>query len=487
MDATKLVSISVLLQLGIAVQFPTNHVYHGDHFDELVIHSKDLFSINTILVIYGYNCQKDVLTHGISNQGLPPNNFMLLLKYHSDKAKELNWIDMDEDQDLKRRYNSTTCLDVMFFKRSSGKNSQPKRWYPENNQSFTDWVWQEMAVRIGFVNELDFPLYVHFESLSIDGPVVGQLQVASKNKKIIHLYPASIALLLAKTDPASGIDDKGNVFVDAKIIKIEAKFMVSVPTKRKEKPSEYVSKMRKLHQDELGRYNSWISNHQKRTLINMFQPQLLPTFRKDGYQVLRIPKEFHMKFVRYYMKLSKSREEVICNEVDAALNPKQYTNNCSVIRIEPSFKSEVLPQIQKYAESFCNCKLKGVYLKSIQMHHRDNFVYRSLTEPQNGAITVLLQIMKDSNSLAKNPWLMELTLPGGGKMAFDLDMAEMLIYESARLIFGRPKPLKAPVHIEITAHFVPISNWDYSIEDTLKEIEKNIIDDKGSEHLKDEL
>ena len=59
-----------------------------------------------------------------------------------------------------------------------------------------------------------------------------------------------------------------------------------------------------------------------------------------------------------------------------------------------------------------------------------------------------------------SPWPLVIEDHNGTEHALEMKAGEMLLYESARLVHGRPTPLDGAAYTNLFVHFKPKAGWD---------------------------
>lgn len=454
----------------------TNEVFTGDHLDELVVESNGYFTNNVVLVIYGRKCQSKLRLLNINIKSLPPSNFLLFCKYNYDKANKDMWLEMDEELDLKKRYGSKECLDVLMFKRGLRKDKEPLRWEPGPNENFQEWVWKNLGVQVTISNKLPSPIAVYFEGLSGDSPELPPVYFPPGTAQMINTYPAYVAMIYATEAIGSEMKDPNNKFIEARVVRINSKIAVSsVPSKPKYSGQTFLEVIREKQDKEIEKYTKFLTAHAQRSLLNVRQPPFLSTLSKQGYQIVQYSKELQGKLVAYFQQFSeKLNEEVVCNQYGVIINADKQEHYCDSIKINKKLQIDIVKETNKIASDFCNCAVKLVAINNITVHRPSSVVHRHLKKPDRAAITVVVQILKDMNKYTE-PWITEITNLEGNKVNIDLNMREALVYESAQCIMGRPNPLKGYAQVEFTVEYVPYRSWPFAHDTIVKYISEGLM------------
>ena len=204
--------------------------------------------------------------------------------------------------------------------------------------------------------------------------------------------------------------------------------------------------------------------HQQFNLAEIYlagfkQASLLPKFTQTGVEVRAMPlgldqalREHYTHHVelRYYEHFSLS----------PLVNDKFC--KCSIVPLSDDLKDMVFSILQPVAEDWSRQKLRPTAMYGVREYYTGHVVQPHVDRAATHVISILLPFYTDLEN--GSYWPLEVITHQGDKLNLSFGPGEMLLYESASVIHGRPTPLRANVYAIAYVHFQPEYDWLWSEE-----------------------
>ena len=425
----------------------------GEQLDDVVIATdgSGTFTYPTVLVMYEPTCADALVKNKIDLNEIPQWPYMLGFKHDWVTFSKYIWFDQKAASELTSRFNVKRCPTVLFMDKGSHYDAPTSIWNPEDGLSFKDWAWGKSVVKFKLTNKLGFDIDIKITGVYTKGEQdlrlknsqeteimtypslhVNVFNVESGQKVAFHIINGTSELILSETMNADGRLDLRT----ADITQMEIQKGLEV------------SKI--------------VWGHVERWLICIKQPLFLPRYTSKGYEVRKIPRDIYNALNSFYNlgKAMKSKELWI--KGDAVLN--QDDSPCDMVQLSENIKTMITNAMQHVLEKWCKCSLAVTAIYGIRIYNSGSVLRHHLDRVETHVISAILQVAQgDSGSVGERTgWPLELITSDGKRLNVSLDPGDMVLYESATLIHGRPYAFTGKSFANVFVHFKPTPDWGYS-------------------------
>lgn len=195
---------------------------------------------------------------------------------------------------------------------------------------------------------------------------------------------------------------------------------------------------------------------------NVFIPPVIPRLTDNGYFLIDMPKSLHRKMLDFWEDYKhKGRRETFAdsytiinwfhsdpNMVSLSLNSRRKNN----IAIE-----EVKHLIAKWAK-WPEEDLVLTSFYGMREYHSGNYLRNHVDRSSTHVLSVILQVAQIGVNAS---WPVEIIGYKGDRLRINMEAGQMLFYESAKVIHGRPEVLQGEGFINAFCHYKPKSGWNY--------------------------
>mmetsp|Transcript_10104 Transcript_10104/g.23301 ORF Transcript_10104/g.23301 Transcript_10104/m.23301 type:complete len:519 (+) Transcript_10104:72-1628(+) len=206
------------------------------------------------------------------------------------------------------------------------------------------------------------------------------------------------------------------------------------------------------------------SSMAKRYALNTVQPTIVHNYTALGYAVLPLPAATYGWLKKWYEQNAKS--EIL--EDSAGAVGTQHTAPWYVRHIPWPLKqrliSELLPILAEWS-GFDARELEMTSIYGIRRYSRGSVLRMHVDTVVTHVVSAIVnvdQLPADGNSTELD-WPLEFKTNSGEFHYVNMRPGEMLLYESAKCLHGRPQPFGGEAYANIFLHFKPTApgSWEY--------------------------
>lgn len=180
--------------------------------------------------------------------------------------------------------------------------------------------------------------------------------------------------------------------------------------------------------------------------------QFVPNYTDNGIYKSKLPQQLFEKIQSFYQKNGKNSQE---EHVDGGFIYSQYNDKAkssSLIDLSAQLRQEVHDQMKPLMEAWCKKELEPTYVYGIREYHNGAILKLHRDRIDTHIISAILNVDQETNV----DWPLLIEDNYYRKHQVMLKPGEMVFYEGARLLHGRPVPFQGTFFANIFCHFKPI-------------------------------
>ncbi len=223
--------------------------------------------------------------------------------------------------------------------------------------------------------------------------------------------------------------------------------------------------------------NRWIRGRERTTcnthMRNAYLTQGFPAFTPDGYLALPTPKKMQDWLMSKHKQLEGRRKTESWDGESTQLSfheSKTTFVDLDQVRAEKEMMAnEILKPIVEKWSGFKDLELTSFY--GIREYHNASWLRKHVDRIDTHVLSVTFSIAKLpeawQDEAPNKPWPLEVTQWSGDHVRYDHPAGTMVLYESSKLMHGRPDPNEGGVHVGAFMHFKPVhldgkeaAEWD---------------------------
>ena len=471
-------------------------VYNGRHFNTLVLDSTtndNVVVTPALLIMYAPACKLYVTLNEI-RQYFPSEQYLVMVGHDYISFRRDTWYEIDDVDDLYGRYMTSpngNCQQMLFFPLGSRVNS-PHVW--DYQGSLIDWVWAYFTHDVQIVNLLDTTITVDIWSLNDDDEDYTDTVEAESTASFATALPAAIFIhtgdiddvLLKQTllpnsynvpnivvhhemlstkpnwpDEKVQYCDSQNAFCTDDYFLNIASDTNMTSCHLENEPSgddseDWFHEQFHAIRGAAEKAKQWQVNVAAAAMDILRQPIHLPRYTKAGFHKMKIPTELYDKLTSFYFSHDRHFE---ANDIEPYVNTGKVQTSFVALDSDPSLVDFAVDILQPVAEESSGVSLEFVVFYGIREYYTGNRLLMHVDIPETHVISAILMIHQVTN--ASDPWYLQVIDFEGKRRNISMDDGDMLLYESATLVHGRPMPFSGKIFANCYIHFKPAEGWDF--------------------------
>ena len=465
---TRILSVSSILHTVTSWKEITDteedcaEIWNAEHLQDILCNKENIIMRNALLITYGPPCKStaEAIWAGLLEAPLPTTEYLTMLRHDHLSAPNNSWFNYGETYNLTNRLHLKNCLEVHFLREGTTLDHYLK--YPtEDYKNIVNWIWDNLQINISVYNDMEKPLRVFLE-----GYIPNEKeQFSLEANQIVSLttYASNFVILYSTT---------GEEFLNGYQLRSNIAIKVTGSSRYKGKEEVWRIKSHFEHRENEESSKLFLCSHHRRHFNILTQPQTVPSFTNKGYMLTKIPSHvFEMLLQIYEQNKYQLTQEYY---------PNYFTVwNLDEINIKQVTLSEgktlyLAEELQPIVEKWCNCALhpttgEGIVTR-IRMYPKGSRVRMHVDELESGhVIGAILQIAQDPNTEKNGEWPLEVINFNGKREEILMKPGHMVLFESSRLVHGRPKTLKGEYYVNSFFYYVPNSGWNVGARGSFEE------------------
>jgi hypothetical protein len=420
----------------------------GTHFDDLLQDTPDELRPPSLILFTGYQTctSKDIEKQFKYNAEniLPARERLMIAVYDMDAAPVRGWMKFTPEMDLKSRFNVTHCYQLVFVPRSCNGFTA---WCEEEKTSTDD---NNNITVVGCSDFKDDCNASVVNTFDIVPPSTNRDCYANDNQ-------CPIAATTTTTTSNSNTPPRDYIsWVKAKIDK---------------QGEPHISPVFGTYADQ-GR---WLLERDETTtdniLRNYFLVESFPAFTKTGYLAMPIPDKMQKWFLDFYhRRKNHSRATESWHSASTQMsfheNPTTFVSMDQESFMRDKMANEVIKPLIGNWTGKDPSELELTSFYGLREYKRDSWLRNHIDRIETHVLSVTFSIAKlhptedrllTPEEESQYPtWPIEVISWDGRVHRYSHPGGTMVLYESARLVHGRPYHNTGPGHLGAFVHFKPL-------------------------------
>lgn len=191
------------------------------------------------------------------------------------------------------------------------------------------------------------------------------------------------------------------------------------------------------------------------------QARVVPPLTESGYELAKVPKQLWQSLRRDFRShRDQAREEPPHGKIRTACKDRHP----SLLYEDRERNVKLLNRLTELHERWCGLVLLPSICYGMRVYQRGSF----LLEHVDWIATHVISSIVNIDQRVDRPWPLFIRAYGETAERIILEPGDMLFYESARLLHGRPEPLEGEYYCNIFLHYRPV-NWNLTSDRVPKE------------------
>lgn len=186
------------------------------------------------------------------------------------------------------------------------------------------------------------------------------------------------------------------------------------------------------------------------TMFTKEPNEFIPNFTVKGFKKSRLDPTLYKRIEHYYREnLQSSHAEVVEGGYIYSEGPSP--NASTVLELPQDFRAEIHRALQRELIEWSGVNLKPTYVYGIRIYHRGAVLKLHRDRPDTHIISAIINVDQKVNT----PWPLVIEDNYYRVHQVDLQPGDIVYYEGARLIHGRPTAFDGEHFANIFCHYIP--------------------------------
>lgn len=195
--------------------------------------------------------------------------------------------------------------------------------------------------------------------------------------------------------------------------------------------------------------------HDKRMGLNFVQPQLVRPVTDLGFEIRKLPEETYTWLKTWYDEQQRLAEEL---EGGAGPCMNQQVAPSAITHLTPEYKDRLSEDLQAMLEEWFGGELSLTSIYGVRKYVNGSVLRMHVDTVNTHVVSAIINVDQDVDQ----DWPLVILDHEDNEHQVIMQKGDMLLYESAKLLHGRPATFVGKHYDNIFIHYKPIDGWDYS-------------------------
>lgn len=217
-----------------------------------------------------------------------------------------------------------------------------------------------------------------------------------------------------------------------------------------------------MNPDDVRAKDSYYSSRDQDTTFThsalLRQPPVVPA-HGPAYATLDMPDELKERLWAFYRKYDARRAPEVYSNRSTGIN--QHVVSTTMVSFDHDMEERdriALDLIQPLVEEWAGQPLVHTSFYGIREYYRGAELRMHVDRVATHVFSVIINLHQENMD---SEWPLEVINFDGSRGSVVLQPGQLLFYQSAKLIHGRPTPLNGSKFVNCFCHFKPREGWDY--------------------------
>jgi len=350
------------------------------------------------------------------------------------------------------------CAEILMYKFNSTVLSPSERTTVLDHTELTNWIQQMTRIKITFVNEFDFPIVFYWHSESeTEGRVrtgeIGVEQQVSLDSFLGHVFsaykvnpdgsePTELVDWMSVEEPKY-IWRASNRLETCEVVPgTEAKFVST---------DQFTCDNLQMRFAEF-QYNVYYA---KRLGLNYVQPQLVQAVTDSGFALRQLPVAT-FKWLKDWYDENKLDKNVVEHSVGPCMN--QHVAESVMTHLPEELKRQLSREVAPILKDWYGkgeLSLTSIY--GVRKYTAGSVLRMHVDTVNTHVISAIINV----DQSVDEDWPLVILDHNDAEHSINMRPGDMLLYESAKLLHGRPSVFQGRNYDNIFIHYRPTKGWNY--------------------------
>ena len=197
-----------------------------------------------------------------------------------------------------------------------------------------------------------------------------------------------------------------------------------------------------------------------RRALNVAQPRLVPKFTRIGYEHGAMPPALLAKMNAFFdaHRTQKVKERIPVLDYGFGRLSDEATHP-DIVQLTPDLRNEIGAILLPIVEEWSGVKAEFTMTYGIRSYNNHTFLKRHVDRIETHVLSVILHLRHDVD----RKWPLTIIGHDGAERMLDMQAGDMVLYEGARCVHGRPFNLLGKNWVNAFVHFAP-KQWTRGVD-----------------------
>lgn len=193
---------------------------------------------------------------------------------------------------------------------------------------------------------------------------------------------------------------------------------------------------------------------EKRKALSDVQIAVVENVTAVGFELVRCPEEVYRRVTDFYAS-NHARRKVEEGDGGPLYNQRQVRTWHTPL--PNGLRRYVFDELKHVMERWAptTAPLQGTSAYGVRTYERGSYLHLHVDTAQTHVVSGILNV----DQRADADWPLEILDHDGKLHAVNMKPGDLLLYESAKLLHGRPTPFDGDFYANIFVHYMPKSGW----------------------------
>jgi prolyl 4-hydroxylase len=194
--------------------------------------------------------------------------------------------------------------------------------------------------------------------------------------------------------------------------------------------------------------------HVKRIGLNYVQPQLVPPVTQDGFLHFKMP-ESTFAWLKSWYDAEKIAQEVLETSSGPCMN--QRVSPSSITHLPQRYKDRLSNDLRSTLEGWYGGELELTSIYGVRKYTNGSVLRMHVDTINTHVVSAIINVDQELDE----DWPLLILDHEDKEHEVLMKPGDMVLYESAKLLHGRPTAMVGSHYDNIFIHYKPTSNWEY--------------------------
>jgi len=349
------------------------------------------------------------------------------------------------------------CAEVFFYQVNTTIHNPKARTTDLEHRAFTSWSTDQMRINFKFSNKFDYDVDFYWSDESVE-PIRQGLLIPGDSFEI-HSFLGHVFSAYYAQPGESSEEEKGELIDFMVADGLDYAFS---PLNRLEtceinpdSPSVFVENLSDCSNLD-ARFTEFVNQvwYVKRLGLNYVQPQMVPSYSLMGFELRRLPEQTFAWLREWYMRKQLEEET---SESGAGPCMNQHAAPTGITHLDQRNKQRLTAELQPIMEEWYGGELEMTSIYGIRKYINGSILRMHVDTVNTHVVSAIINVDQEVD----RDWPLLILDHDYEEHSVNMRPGDMMLYESAKSLHGRPDVFSGSHYDNIFIHFKPAEGWDY--------------------------